>query len=103
MTLRHLKIFTAVCAENSITKAAEKLHMAQPAVSVAIKELEDYYGVKLFDRISRRLYLTDIGRNFLDYAIHIVSLFDDMENHIREWKSSEKLPLASAPISCPSM
>ena len=96
MTLRHLKIFTAVCAENSITKAAEKLHMAQPAVSVAIKELEDYYGVKLFDRISRRLYLTDIGRNFLDYAIHIVSLFDDMENHIREWKSSEKLRIGAS-------
>ncbi len=96
MTLRHMKIFTAVCAENSITKAAEKLHMAQPAVSVAIKELEDYYGVKLFDRISRRLYLTDIGRNFLDYSVHIVSLFDDMENHIRQWKCSEKLRVGAS-------
>lgn len=96
MTLRHMKIFTTVCAENSITRAAEKLHMAQPAVSVAIKELEDYYGVKLFDRISRRLYLTDIGRNFLDYAVHIVSLFDDMENHIRQWTCSEKLRVGAS-------
>lgn len=96
MTLRHMKIFTVVCAENSITRAAEKLHMAQPAVSVAIKELEDYYGLNLFDRISKRLYLTDMGRNFLDYAIHITSLFDEMEHNIHQWTHSEKLKIGAS-------
>lgn len=96
MTLRHMKIFVAVCAETSITKAAEKLHIAQPAVSIAVKELEDYYGVKLFDRISRRLYLTDMGRSFLEYATHIVSLFDEMEKGIRQWERAGKLRIGAS-------
>ena len=54
MTIRHMIIFRTVC-ENGFnsTKAAEVLHMTQPAVSLAIKELEQYYGVHLFDRIGR--------------------------------------------------
>ena len=58
MTLRHLKIFVAVCEYGGITHAAEHLFLAQPAVSVAISELEKFYGVPLFDRISRKLYIT---------------------------------------------
>jgi len=96
MTLRHMKIFVAVCEENSVTKAAEKLHLAQPAVSTAIRELEAYYEIKLFDRISRRLYLTDIGRNFLEYATHIVSLFNGMEDSIRQWGSSGALKIGAS-------
>lgn len=96
LTIRHMKIFVAVCGENSITKAAEKLHIAQPAVSTAVKELEEYYHVKLFDRISKRLYLTDTGRHFLEYATHIVSLFNDMENNIRQWERSGKLRIGAS-------
>ena len=96
MTLRHMRIFVAVCEENSITRAAERLHIAQPAVSVAVKELEEHYDVKLFDRISRRLYLTEIGKNFFEYATHIVSLFDDMENNIRQWERSGKLRIGAS-------
>ena len=56
MTIRHLKIFLSVCKNNfNTTKAAEELHMTQPAVSLAIKELEQYYGVALFDRIGKGL------------------------------------------------
>ena len=50
MTLRHLYIFIAVYQEMSITKAAERLHLAQPRVSQAVKELEEEYGVRLFER-----------------------------------------------------
>ena len=83
-------------AENSITKAAEKLHIAQPAVSLAVKELEEYYDVKLFDRLSKRLYLTDAGRKLLEYAAHIVSLFRDIENNIRQWERSGKLRIGAS-------
>lgn len=96
MTLRHMNIFVAVCTEDGITKAAEKLHIAQPAVSVAIKELEKYYGVRLFDRISKRLYLTDTGKNLLAYATHIVALFDDMEKSVRQWDQSGKLRVGAS-------
>lgn len=45
MTLRHMKIYVAVFHHSNITKAAEELHLAQPSVSLAIKELEEYYGI----------------------------------------------------------
>ena len=65
MTLRHIKIFVAVCETGSATAAGEKLFIAQPSISLAISELEDYYGVKLFDRLSKRLYITEAGKHFL--------------------------------------
>ena len=86
MTIRHIKIFEAVCECGcNMTKAAEYLHMTQPAVSLAVSELESYYGVKLFDRIARRLYLSDAGRTFREYAKTITLTFDDMEKTVRDW------------------
>lgn len=86
MTLRHMMIFRTVCEMGyHSTKAAEKLHMTQPAVSLAIKELEQYYGVRLFERMGRRLQITDAGRHFLRYATHICNLFADMETGLRDW------------------
>ena len=76
MTLRHMIIFRTVCeSDYNSTRAAERLHMTQPAISLAVKELEQYYGVRLFDRIGRRLKITDSGKLFLQYAIHITDLF----------------------------
>ena len=54
MTLRHLEIFRAVCQLESVTLAAERLNMTQPAVSLAIRELERFYGTRLFERMNRR-------------------------------------------------
>ena len=96
MTLRHMEIFVAVCEENGVTRAAERLHLAQPAVSLAIREMEEHYDVHLFDRISKRLYLTDAGRNLLEYATHIVSLFADMENDVRRWERTGNLKIGSS-------
>jgi len=87
MTLRHLKIFATVCKENSITLAAKKLYISQPAVSAAIKELEIFYGSPLFDRISKKLYLTEAGKTVYQYAIHITSLFDELEENIKNQTS----------------
>jgi len=88
MTLRHMKIFRAVWEHQyNTTKAAEALCMTQPAVSLAIKELEQYYGVRLFERIGRRLTPTEAGAHFHNYAVSICTLFDDMENEMRNWDS----------------
>ena len=73
MTLRHLTIFRAVCQTESITLAAEHLNMTQPAVSLAVRELEDFYGVQLFERMNRRIYITEAGRTLLQYADTILS------------------------------
>ena len=97
MTIRHMVIFRSVCENGyNSTKAAEALHMTQPAVSLAIKELEQYYGVHLFDRIGRRLQITDAGKHFLQYAIHISDLFSDMETRMRDWDSKGILRIGAS-------
>ena len=96
MTLRHLRIFLAVCQEGSTTAAAEKLYIAQPTVSVAIRELEEDYNIKLFDRIGRRLFLTHAGEQMRSYAQHIVSLLDEMEDRSRDWEETGTLRLGSS-------
>ena len=79
MTLRHLKIFVAVCKYGSTTKAAEALYIAQPTISLTVSELEKYYNVTLFERINQRLILTDIGKELLIKAKDILSGFEDFE------------------------
>lgn len=79
MTLRHLKIFITVADLGSMTAAAKALYIAQPTVSQSISELEDYYGIKLFDRLSKKLFITEKGSQLLSYARHITNLVNEME------------------------
>ena len=84
MTLRHLQIFESVCAHMSITQAADALNMTQPAVSIAIKELEAFYNTKLFDRIGRKIYLTETGEKLRNYTDTIIEQFDVSVSDIRD-------------------
>ena len=84
MTLRHMTIFCAIYENNcSTTQAANALNMTQPAVSLAIRELEQYYGITLFDRFGKRLKISEAGQKFYEYASYIVSTFKNMELAIR--------------------
>src|SRR5882724_2021865 len=65
MDLRHARTFVAVSDLGSVSKAAERLHVAQPALSRQIQALEDQLGVKLFDRVGRRLVLTVEGEQLV--------------------------------------
>ena len=96
MTFRHLKIFVTVCETGSMTAAASQLFIAQPSISLAISEMEDYYGVKLFDRISRKLYLTENGRRALQYARHIIDLLDEMEQGVRDVDAMGRLKVGTS-------
>lgn len=96
MTLRHIKIFVSVFQHESITKAANDLHLAQPSVSFAIRELEDYYGIHLFERIGRRIFPTECGKEFYGYALHIVSLFEEMEKKMKNWDTIGTLRIGSS-------
>ncbi|MGI5893914.1 MAG: LysR family transcriptional regulator [Candidatus Merdivicinus sp.] len=83
MTLRHLRIFEAVCRHMSITRAAEELYLSQPSVSLSIAELEKKYDLRLFDRIGKKLYLTPAGEELLGYVHSIINQVDDMEQHMK--------------------
>ena len=79
MTIRHLRVFVCVAKHLSMTKAAEELFIAQPAVSNTILEMEKHYNIKLFERINRRLFLTDEGNTLLIKAQSVLSTFDEFE------------------------
>lgn len=83
MTIRHLRIFEAVAREGSMNRAAARLYLSQPTVSKAVKELEEYYGVRLFERLSQRLYITREGELLLSYARQVLEGFDRMERALR--------------------
>ncbi len=68
MTLDQLRIFVAVAEREHLTRAAEALHLTPSAVSSAIHVLENRYDARLFDRVGRRIELTEAGRIFLDEA-----------------------------------
>lgn len=79
MDIRHLRIFIAVVEASSMNKAAKELFISQPTISQAIRELEEYYGVMLFERINQKLYITNQGKKLLPLARQAVEAFDTME------------------------
>ena len=84
MQLDDLRTFVTVAAERSFSTAARKLHRTQPAVSQAIRRLEDSVGDRLFDRSSRNGTLTVAGRLLQDYANRLLQLAADAEVAVRE-------------------
>jgi molybdate transport repressor ModE-like protein len=76
--LYQLKTFVAVAREGSITRAAEVVHLSQPAVSAHVKEIEDALGLTLFDRTSRGMSLTADGRRLLTKAEQTLAAHQDL-------------------------
>ena len=96
MTLRHLKIFMTVFETSNFTKAGEKLLMAQPAISLAIKELEDNYGVRLFERIRRNIYPTEQGKMLYQYATTLLAMYDEMNDVMRNLDEKSTIRIGSS-------
>jgi DNA-binding transcriptional LysR family regulator len=84
MHLRHLESFVAVADHLNFSRAADELHIAQPAVSQQIRALETELGMDLFDRIGKKVTLTEAGRALLPYARQILTLVNAAENEVRE-------------------
>ena len=84
MHLQDLTVFATVASERSFSRAAKRLHRTQPAVSQAIRRLEDELGDRLFDRSSRDGTLTEAGRLLQDYASRLLRLASDASLALRE-------------------
>lgn len=96
MTIRHLRVFITVVDSGSMTGAAKKLFIAQPSVSQTISELESHYNIRLFERLSKKIYITEKGKQFLSYARHIVSSFDEMENQMKQAVDNSMLKIGAS-------
>ena len=72
-TLHQLRIFQQVVQNLSITKAAEELHLTQPAVSIQLKNFQDQFDLPLFEVISKRIYITDFGKEIAEAADKILT------------------------------
>jgi len=84
MADRRLQVFHTVARMLNFTKAAESLHMTQPAVTFQVRQLEEHFNTRLFDRAHNRISLTDAGRRVFEYADRIFKLYGEMENGVRE-------------------
>ena len=88
--LRRLRYFVAVATERNFTRAAERLHVAQPALSRQVRLLERELGVELLRRTTREVTLTDAGRFLLDRAPALLSATDDLWRSVRSFAAGEQ-------------
>lgn len=95
-TLRQLKVFETVARHLSFSRAAEELHLTQPAVSTQVKQLEGHAGLPLFEQLGKKIYLTPAGSEMLHYARSIISQFREAEEAMVRFKgiSGGKLNVA---------
>ncbi|NKB77680.1 MAG: LysR family transcriptional regulator [Gammaproteobacteria bacterium] len=93
MADRRLQVFATVARLLSFTKAAESLHMTQPAVTFQIRQLEEYFNTRLFDRTHNRINLTKAGELVKRYADSIILLYSEMDNEVRTLTGDVQGPL----------
>ena len=88
--LAGLRVFLTVAAERSFSRAAARLHRTQPAVSQAIRRLEDEMGARLFDRSSKDGTLTEAGRVLREYAERLQRLAEEAQLSVRELRDLQR-------------
>lgn len=81
-TIRQLQIFSVAATHLSFARAAEKLHLTHAAISLQIKQLEEVFGAVLFDRIGKRVFLTEAGQILLDHARQILQSLKDVDESL---------------------
>ena len=90
ITIRQFKIFETVAQQLSYTRAAELLYLSQPAVSMQIKQLENEMEMPLFERMGKKLFLTEAGEELLVYARSIIQQLDELDDVFNELRGSNK-------------
>ncbi len=95
-----MKAFVAVATEGSFTKAAEKLGSSNQLISKYVSQLEEYLAVRLFNRTTRKVHLTEAGEQCLEQTKHILESIHNMEGHFGQLQTQvQGLLQISAPVS----
>jgi LysR family transcriptional regulator, low CO2-responsive transcriptional regulator len=85
-TLRQLKVFEAVARHRSFSRAAEELHLTQPAVSTQVAKLEEHAGLPLFEQLGKKIHLTPAGAQMLTSSREIIQKFQEAEESMAQFK-----------------
>ncbi|MDB5752228.1 MAG: LysR family transcriptional regulator [Ramlibacter sp.] len=85
-TLRQLKVFEAVARLNSFSRAAEELHLTQPAVSTQVRKLQEHAGLPLFEQLGKKIHLTPAGAQMLQCSRGIIEKFEETEEAMAQFK-----------------
>jgi LysR family transcriptional regulator, low CO2-responsive transcriptional regulator len=85
-TLRQLKVFESVARNLSFSRAAEELHLTQPAVSTQVKKLEEHAGLPLFEQLGKKIHLTPAGAEMLHASRIIIRQFEEVEETMTQFK-----------------
>ena len=99
LTLRQMKVFEAVARLGSYTRAAEELHLTQPAVSMQIKQLEENAGLPLFEQLGKKIYLTQAGQEMHHYSRAIAQQLDEVDKVMADMKGVKRGRLVIAVAS----
>lgn len=90
ITLQHLQIVRRIISEGSVTKASEKLHLTQSALSHQIRDLEGLLGLQLFYRSGKKMILTEAGRKVLEQAEAVLPMMDELQSNLQLLKEGRK-------------
>jgi DNA-binding transcriptional LysR family regulator len=93
LTLRQLSLFEAVARNLSYTRAAEELHLTQPAVSMQVKQLEASVGMPLFEQVGKKLYLTTVGEEMLSASREVLGRLAELEDALDRHHEQVRGPL----------
>lgn len=99
LSFRQLQVFEAVARRSSYTRAAEELHLSQPAVSMQVRQLEEEIGLPLFERLGKTMNLTEAGREVYEHARSIGGTLDDLAEVIAALKGVDRGRLSIAVAS----
>jgi len=89
MNIHQVHIFNIAAKTLSITQTAKKMHLSQPSVSIQIKDLEDALHVRLFERINRKITLTDAGKVFFEYSEKLLNLIEEVNAVMNEFSTGD--------------
>ena len=102
ITLRQLRIFESVARNGSITRAAEELHLTQPAVSMQMKQLAEEVGLPLVEIVGRRLFITEPGQELRIFAQHFASQTQELKIRMEQFRDLKRGVLRLAVVSTAS-
>ena len=85
-TLRQLKVFEAVARNLSFSRAAEELHLTQPAVSTQVRKLQEHAGLPLLEQLGKKIYLTPAGLQMLSFSREVIEKFHEVEEALAAFK-----------------